>query len=121
MQRGSVEEWTLINSNTEWHTFHIHVNPFQVISIDGRRVQGLEYKDNVEMPPNSRIVIRMRPKDFLGKFVFHCHVTTHEDRGMMAPVEVVAETTSAQRSASVVTAATATRFAPPPTAPAPSR
>ena len=100
MKLDSVEEWTLINSNTEWHTFHIHVNPFQVISIDGRRVRGIEYKDNVEMPPNSRIVIRMRPKDFTGKFVIHCHVTNHEDRGMMAPVEVVKVPTAAQRSAS---------------------
>jgi suppressor of ftsI len=101
MKLDSVEEWTLINSNTEWHTFHIHVNPFQVISTDGRRVRGIEYKDNVEMPPNSRIVIRMRPKDFTGKFVIHCHVTNHEDRGMMAPVEVVKRPTAAQRSASV--------------------
>jgi FtsP/CotA-like multicopper oxidase with cupredoxin domain len=103
MELDSIEEWTLINSNTEWHTFHIHINPFQVISINGRRVSHLEYKDNVEMPPNSRIVIRMHPKDFVGKFVFHCHVTTHEDNGMMAPVEVVETTTSAQRSASVLT------------------
>jgi FtsP/CotA-like multicopper oxidase with cupredoxin domain len=101
MKLNSVEEWTLINSNTEWHTFHIHVNPFQVISIDGRRVGGIQYKDNVEMPPNSRIVIRMRPKDFTGKFVIHCHVTTHEDAGMMAPVEVVKSPVAAQRSASV--------------------
>lgn len=101
MKLNSVEEWTLINSNTEWHTFHIHVNPFQVISIDGRRVRGVEYKDNVEMPPNSRIVIRMRPKDFTGKFVIHCHVTNHEDRGMMAPVEVVKAPAAAQRRASV--------------------
>jgi FtsP/CotA-like multicopper oxidase with cupredoxin domain len=103
MKLDSVEEWTLINSNTEWHTFHIHVNPFQVISIDGRRVGFVEYKDNVEMPPNSRIVIRMRPKDFTGKFVIHCHVTNHEDRGMMAPVEVVKAVGPAQRSASVTT------------------
>lgn len=101
MKLNSVEEWTLINSNTEWHTFHIHVNPFQVISIDGRRVRGLEYKDNVEMPPNSRIVIRMRPKDFTGKFVIHCHVTNHEDRGMMASVEVVKAPVAAQRRARV--------------------
>jgi len=101
MKLGSVEEWTLINSNTEWHTFHIHVNPFQVIIIDGRRVGGVEYKDNVEMPPNSRIVIRMRPTDFTGKFVIHCHVTNHEDGGMMAPVEVVKTPVAAQRRASV--------------------
>jgi hypothetical protein len=43
----------------------------------------------------------MRPKDFTGKFVIHCHVTNHEDGGMMAPVEVVKNPGAAQRGASV--------------------
>ena len=104
MRRGSVEQWTLVNSNTEWHTFHIHVNPFQVISIQTsrgiERLSHVDYQDNVAMPPMSRIVIRMKPTDFVGKFVIHCHVTSHEDNGMMAPVEVVATPTPAQAAAS---------------------
>jgi FtsP/CotA-like multicopper oxidase with cupredoxin domain len=103
MKLGSVEEWRLVNSNTEWHTFHIHVNPFQVISVGGRRVPYVDYEDNVAMPPSSTVVIRMRPTDFTGKFVFHCHVTNHEDRGMMAAVAVVRSPTPAQRRASVAT------------------
>ncbi|NBQ44281.1 MAG: multicopper oxidase family protein, partial [Mycobacteriaceae bacterium] len=35
MKRGTVEEWTLTNTSNEWHPFHIHVNPFQVIAING--------------------------------------------------------------------------------------
>ena len=34
------------------------------------------------MPPKSTIVVLMRPVDFTGNFVFHCHVTFHEDHGM---------------------------------------
>ena len=64
MKLGSVEEWTLVNANTEWHTFHIHVNPFQVMSVDGRRVTDVAYQDNVALPPKSRTVIRMHPTDF---------------------------------------------------------
>jgi suppressor of ftsI len=101
MKLNSVEEWTLVNTNTEWHTFHIHVNPFQVMSINGRPLRYVDYQDNVAMPPNSRIVIRMHPTDFTGKFVFHCHVTNHEDRGMMAAVQVVRNPTSVQLQASV--------------------
>ena len=32
---GSVEEWTLYNMNPIRHPFHIHVNPFQVVKING--------------------------------------------------------------------------------------
>ncbi len=101
MKLNSIEQWTLINETKEWHTFHIHVNPFQVVSIKGRAVDFVDYQDNVAMPPKSRVVILLHPTDFTGKFVFHCHVTNHEDRGMMAAVEVSRNPTSAQLSASV--------------------
>jgi FtsP/CotA-like multicopper oxidase with cupredoxin domain len=102
MQLGSVEQWTLINADTdnEWHTFHIHQNPFQVVSINGHRLRYVDYQDNVAMPPKSRIVILMRPIDFTGKFVFHCHVAFHEDQGMMTAVRVVARPTAAEQTAS---------------------
>ncbi|HEY1591637.1 MAG TPA: multicopper oxidase family protein [Solirubrobacteraceae bacterium] len=102
MKLNSVEEWTLVNRSVEWHTFHIHINPFQVISVNGRRVPYVDYQDNVLMPPHSRIVIRMLPKDFTGKFVMHCHVASHEDLGMMATVQVVKSPTPAQLRASAV-------------------
>lgn len=99
MKLNSVEEWKLVNANTEWHTFHIHVNPFQVISVGGKRVPYVDYEDNVALPPQSTVVIRMRPTDFTGKFVIHCHVTNHEDRGMMAVVQVLRHPTAAQLAA----------------------
>jgi suppressor of ftsI len=37
MKLNSVEQWTLVNTNTERHTYPIHQNPFQVISVNGRR------------------------------------------------------------------------------------
>jgi FtsP/CotA-like multicopper oxidase with cupredoxin domain len=119
MKLGSVEEWQLVNTSSEWHTFHIHVNPFQVLSVDGRKVKDVTYEDNVEMPPchveahptnpsdpkcisPSVVVIRMRPTDFTGRFVFHCHVTNHEDRGMMMAVQVVRRPTRRQLAGSLV-------------------
>lgn len=103
MKLGSVEQWTLVNTNTEWHTFHIHVNDFQVISVNGKPVPYVDYQDNVALPPKSKTVIRQRPEDFTGKFVFHCHVTFHEDHGMMAVVQVVRHPTLAQLAAGTVT------------------
>ena len=103
MRLNSVEQWTLQNVTGEWHTFHIHTNPFQVMSINGRRMHYVDYQDNVAMPPHSSIVIRMHPIDFTGKLVIHCHVASHEDLGMMAAVQVVRNPTRAQSRASSVT------------------
>jgi FtsP/CotA-like multicopper oxidase with cupredoxin domain len=100
MKLGSIEEWTLVNANSEWHTFHIHVNPFQVVSVDGVRKKDVLYEDNVALAPRSRTVIRMNPVDFTGKFVIHCHVANHEDRGMMAAVQVLRHPSAAQLAAS---------------------
>ena len=44
----------------------------------------------------------MHPTDFTGKFVFHCHITFHEDHGMMATVQVVRNPTAAQLQSAVV-------------------
>ena len=101
MKLGSLEQWTLVNTNTEWHTFHIHVNDFQVVSVASKRVPYIDYQDNVALPPKSKVVILMRPTDFTGKFVMHCHVTFHEDHGMMAAVQVVRNLTADQARASV--------------------
>jgi hypothetical protein len=68
--------------------------------MNGKKVSGIDVQDNVAMAPESAIKIRMKLADFTGKFVFHCHVTTHEDGGMMAAVEVVENLTAAQRAAS---------------------
>ena len=101
MKLGALEQWTLVNTNDEWHTFHIHVNDFQVIRVAGKRVPYVDYEDNVALPPKSKVVILMRPTDFTGKFVMHCHVTFHEDHGMMAAVQVVRNLTAAQARSSV--------------------
>jgi suppressor of ftsI len=70
MKLGSLEQWTLVNTNTEWHTFHIHTNDFQVVSINGKRVPYVDYQDNVSMPPKSKIVVLMPPEDFTGSSSF---------------------------------------------------
>ena len=101
MKLNSLEEWKLVNKNTEWHTFHIHINDFQVVSVGGKKVPYVDYEDNVAIPPNETVVIRQKPVDFTGKFVFHCHVTFHEDHGMMAAVQVLKNPTAAQLRSSV--------------------
>lgn len=89
VQLGALEEWVVRNTSPHWHPFHIHVNDFQVISVNGEPVNPHGYEDTVPLPPNSETTIRMRFLDYSGKFVYHCHILSHEDFGMMAVVEVV--------------------------------
>lgn len=90
MRLNTVEEWTVRNVTDEWHTLHIHINPYQVIKINGKPVKPVLWDDNVTIGPNGGSVTwRSRYTDFTGKFVMHCHVLFHEDNGMMSAVQVV--------------------------------
>lgn len=89
VQLDAVEEWTLKNVTSEQHPFHIHINDFQVMSVDGEAFEAENLQDTVILPPEGEVVIRQRFADFTGKFVYHCHILWHEDAGMMAVVEVV--------------------------------
>jgi suppressor of ftsI len=86
---GTVEEWTLINKSADDHPFHIHVNDFQVMSVNGRPYRARGLQDVVNIPAGGRVVIRNSFEDYTGHFVFHCHILGHEDAGMMKTVEVV--------------------------------
>jgi FtsP/CotA-like multicopper oxidase with cupredoxin domain len=90
VQLDTVEEWTISNDTTEQHPFHIHVNDFQVVSVNGEAYDAVSLQDTVILPPGGEVVIRMHFSDFLGKYVYHCHILNHEDNGMMAVLEVVA-------------------------------
>ena len=95
--RGTLEEWTLVNQTTDDHPFHIHVNEFQVISVNGEPYRANGHQDVVNIPAQTvvdgklvdgKVVIRQRFRQFTGWFVFHCHILQHEDAGMMATVQV---------------------------------
>ncbi len=86
---GALEEWLVKNESTHYHPFHIHINDFQVVAVNGQAVEADSYDDTINLPPDSEVTIRLRFADFDGKFVYHCHILSHEDFGMMATVEVV--------------------------------
>ena len=89
MELGTTEEWHLVNKSGETHPFHIHVNPYQVISVNGIEIDRKGYDDTFSVPAESTVVIRTKYTDFDGKYVLHCHILFHEDGGMMQVVEVV--------------------------------
>jgi suppressor of ftsI len=86
---GTVEEWKLINHDEDEHPFHIHVNDFQVVSINGKPYDAHGLQDTVLIPGHGQVAIRIPFDDFVGKSVYHCHIMFHEDHGMMGAFEIV--------------------------------
>jgi FtsP/CotA-like multicopper oxidase with cupredoxin domain len=105
---GAVDEWKL-TSNAASHPFHIHVNPFQIVSIVNnnnptfdvsapgvvdqgdpqyRDLRGV-WKDTLWIKPGYTATVRTRYENYIGEFVLHCHILDHEDQGMMQNVAIV--------------------------------
>ena len=49
---NALEEWELVNVSHEWHPFHIHVNDFQVVAINGEPRTAHGYDDTFMIPPD---------------------------------------------------------------------
>lgn len=104
MTKGTIEEWTVFsapNRMEKWiHSFHIHVNSFQVVAMDAgatvvpgqKLVESMsiigDWRDTIQIPAGGSVTFRMSIDDFTGVFPFHCHVVTHQAIGMMMMVEV---------------------------------
>lgn len=89
--------WELENMSMMGHPFHIHGGQFYVLDVDGAappaNLQGR--KDVVLVEPMSTIRVIMKYEDFndpLVPYMFHCHILSHEDNGMMGQFIVDAAT-----------------------------
>jgi FtsP/CotA-like multicopper oxidase with cupredoxin domain len=99
VEAGTVEEWTLVNEDVFQHPFHIHVNPFRVMDIQGAPADDPTWVydptiwwDVFRLPPRGSITIRIHfRRDVTGLTVFHCHILPHEDNGMMGTVCIFPE------------------------------
>jgi FtsP/CotA-like multicopper oxidase with cupredoxin domain len=89
---GSIEDWELVNIDPDGmdHPFHLHVNPFQIVSRNGQPEAYRAWKDTVLVRGQETVRIRIPFRDFAGKTVYHCHILDHEDLGMMGMVEMQA-------------------------------
>ena len=96
LKLGTVDEWTLSTAGQPFavdHPFHIHVNPFEVISMvppGGQNVLNEPvWRDTLLIPHGWTIKMRTRYRVFTGSFVQHCHILDHEDQGMMEKISIV--------------------------------
>ena len=87
---GAVEEWTIRNESGELHDFHIHQTHFQVTEVNGAPQPFDGYQDIVNIPVHGevKVIIPFTDPVIVGRFVYHCHLLSHEDKGMMATIEV---------------------------------
>ena len=90
VQLNTTEEWVIRNASGTWHPFHIHVNDYQVVAVNGQPVPLRYHEDTTAIPPFGEITMRTRFADFPGRWVFHCHILLHEDHGMMGTVRALA-------------------------------
>lgn len=90
------EVWVIRNEADEIHNFHIHQSKFEVMSINGvaksvDRGGRFPMHDNFPISRKEWIQIRMtfdHPEQ-AGRFMYHCHILEHEDKGMMSNIQVV--------------------------------
>jgi suppressor of ftsI len=94
---GDTEEWTIVNTDQQYHSFHIHQTAFLVTEVNGVRRSEDSLRDTFPVPPATdegygmlKVIIPFTDPVIVGRFVYHCHAADHEDKGMMGIVEVVA-------------------------------
>ncbi len=83
---NTTEEWVIRNASSQWHPFHIHINDYQVIAVNGEPLRVRSSEDTTRVPPFGEITMRTRYLDFPGRWVYHCHILLHEDHGMMGTI-----------------------------------
>ena len=96
IEMGKTEIWTLTNQTMMAHPFHVHGNSFYILSINGNtpplNMRGR--KDVVTVPPmGGQVKIVVRFDDFSDPempYMYHCHILSHEDTGMMGQFLVLA-------------------------------
>lgn len=97
VHQGTVEDWIVQNRSLEEHVFHIHQLHFQVMEVNGAAVTDPALRDTVDIPyyagtgpyPSVKLRMDFRDPEIVGTFVYHCHILSHEDQGMMASIQVI--------------------------------
>ena len=105
MNLNDIEIWEIQNLTNVAHPFHIHDIAFEIISVVdsfGNAVNPFpnEYlgpQDNFMVPRGWKVQFitqfddfgtSLGPNAFDSTYMYHCHILTHEDGGMMEHVTI---------------------------------
>jgi FtsP/CotA-like multicopper oxidase with cupredoxin domain len=117
VMKGSTEEWTLTNNicTNNWsHPVHIHFEEGRIISrtfrpdpvnqpnnrvnVNLQQIPGPlnpdedgnnSRRDVYPLPGQHQVKLRIRFRDFVGRYLIHCHNMGHEDDFMMVRFDIV--------------------------------
>nr|WP_246249273.1 multicopper oxidase domain-containing protein [Chelativorans alearense] len=84
---GERVEIAMRNDSMMGHPMHLHGHHFQVVEIDGRRLDGA-VRDTVWLPPRRALTIAFEATN-PGEWAFHCHHLYHMAAGMMTSVRYI--------------------------------
>ncbi len=87
LRQGQSCVLALHNQTAWWHPMHLHGHSFRVISRNGKPNALREWRDTVLVPPRESTEIAF-VADNPGNWMFHCHVTDHQEAGMMGVIRV---------------------------------
>jgi bilirubin oxidase len=104
---NNTEIWEITSSSIFGHPFHIHDVEFNILSVNGVAPVAAQagWKDVVFIPGRTGTtpsVVKFIAKfddfaDSLHPFMYHCHISLHEDEGMMGQF-IVTDKTSGIKS-----------------------
>jgi len=87
---GTTERWVFRNPTTQTHLVHVHLGDQKLVSRNGQPPPEYErLKETWHVQPGEEVVVDIPFTDYVGKFIFHCHVLEHEDDGMMTQFQTV--------------------------------
>jgi len=89
---GSFNLWEIRNGGGGWvHPFHLHMEEHRVVMRNGKTVppadaghpDDVSKEDLINLDGSESVIIYRGFRDFIGKYVSHCHNLAHEDHAMM--------------------------------------
>jgi FtsP/CotA-like multicopper oxidase with cupredoxin domain len=87
LRQGQSCVLALRNETAWWHPMHLHGHSFRVISRNGKPTPHREWRDTVLVPPREAATIAFVAEN-PGDWMFHCHVTDHQEAGMMGIIRI---------------------------------
>ena len=84
---NAIEVWEIHNMSQMDHPFHLHGMEFQLVDTTGAPIGPRGWKDTVNVPQMSVVQFAVR-FDATGRWMYHCHILEHAERGMMGELDV---------------------------------
>ncbi len=88
VKKGDLVKVKMVNnSKSDDHPMHLHGHFFQVLSKNGKPVQGSPIiKDSINLKPGEEYVVAFKAGN-PGNWMFHCHDLHHASAGMVSEVK----------------------------------